>query len=48
MLYEVITPGLVGLAAARLGLEVLGPAVCGFVAALAALIAALDSRTRAS
>lgn len=48
MLGASLFPGLVGLAAARLGLEVLGPAVCGFVAALAALIAALDSRTRAS
>ncbi|PKL26732.1 MAG: MFS transporter [Spirochaetae bacterium HGW-Spirochaetae-3] len=40
-------PGLVGLAAARLGLEVLGPAVIGFIAALAAMIAMLDSLTRA-
>lgn len=48
MLGASLFPGLVGLAAARIGLEVLGPAVGAFIVALAALMATLDTRTRVS
>lgn len=47
MLGASLFPGLVGIAASRFGLEALGPAVGLFIVALAATIAALDSRTRA-
>jgi len=47
MLGASLFPGLVGIAASRFGLETLGPAVGLFIVALAATIAALDSRTRA-
>ena len=46
MLGASLFPGLVGLAASRFGLELLGPAVGAFIVALATLIAALDARTR--
>lgn len=46
MLGASLFPGLVGIAASRFGLEALGPAVGLFIVALAAAIAALDSRTR--
>ncbi len=48
MLGASLFPGLVGVAASRFGLEALGPALGLFIVALAATIAALDSRTRAS
>ena len=46
MLGASLFPGLVGLAASRFGLELLGPAVGAFIVALATLIAAPDARTR--
>lgn len=45
MLGASIFPGLVGLAASRLGLEILGPTVAGFILLLGATVALLDSRT---
>jgi len=45
MLGASLFPGLVGIAASRFGLEILGPSVAGFIVALTATIALLDSKT---